>query len=54
LRFVPDHAGLGAEALNLLTARLEALLQPPGQLQIEARALLPPEYSGKFRLTGPA
>ncbi|MFA6560805.1 MAG: hypothetical protein WCV00_02725 [Verrucomicrobiia bacterium] len=54
LRFVPDHAGLGTEALNLLTARLEALLQPPGQLQIEARALLPPEYSGKFRLTGPA
>ena len=54
LRFVPVHAGPDAETLGRLTTRLESLLRPPGPLQIEAKALLLPEHSGKFRLTGPA
>lgn len=51
LRFVPDlHE---PEELAGLTARLEALLQPPGKIVAEALPMVLPTHSGKFRLTVP-
>ena len=51
LRFIPDGAGPGQEHLNLLTARLNALLRVQKGIQTEAMATLVPAASGKFRLT---
>jgi phenylacetate-CoA ligase len=51
LRFVPDRNGTAQDELRRVTSRLEALLQHPGQLKAEARPVLLPAASGKFRLT---
>lgn len=52
LRYVPDGKGPYMKAMRELQARLEALLQSPGQITAESTALLAPTPSGKFRLTG--
>ena len=51
LRFVPDGTGLNKEQLNLIAARLNALLDLQSGIQTEAMPTLVPAASGKFRLT---
>ena len=51
LQFVPDRIAPDAEALRVLTAKLESLLQLPTPIATEAVTMLPPTPSGKFRLT---
>jgi phenylacetate-CoA ligase len=54
LRYVPDQAGPDAQAIRQLIARLESVLEAPGRIVAEAKDLLGPATSGKFRLTGRA
>jgi phenylacetate-CoA ligase len=51
LRFVPDGAGPTKEELRRVTSQLETLLQLSGEIKTEARPVLLPAPSGKFRLT---
>ncbi len=51
LRFIPDVVTPSEETLRQVTARLEALLQTPEKISVEAMPTLVPTASGKFRLT---
>ena len=51
LRFVPDGAGPAEKIMNVVTAKLEALLQLSASVKTEAMPVLVPAASGKFRLT---
>ncbi len=51
LQFVPDHVAPSAQELQLVSSRLEDLLQLPHRIVPESVEKLPPLASGKFRLT---
>jgi phenylacetate-CoA ligase len=51
LQFIADGNGPSAEELNWVTALIENLLQLPNRIRTEVVKMLPPQPSGKFRLT---
>jgi phenylacetate-CoA ligase len=51
LQFIADGKVPGAEELKGVTARIENLLQSPNPTLTEVVKILPPQPSGKFRLT---